>query len=404
MSDQQIIELLNRFFQGEITSEEKEKLSHWIQESGNEAKLEALMAQAWQQFKPQQTLPSSKAKSLLKTILERNREAKKSSVKPIKLLHKGYRIAAAASIILLLGFAIYFWINRSTKINQVVPQLARQDIVPPQTLNAVLTLGNGERILLEDTFRGVLAIEGTVNISKHAGGQIAYRSDIPDHDTEVMYHTLTIPRGSKTLKIELADGTRVWMNSASSLRYPNLFTGKQRQVEIKGEAYFEVAKNEDMPFIVKVNNKAEIKVLGTHFNVSAYDDESTIKTTLLEGSVRVSSSLSHSVSSSPRPSVILSPNQQASLDASGKLNVEKVDPEEAIAWKNGMFDFKEADIRTIMRQLARWYDLKVEYEEEITEKFYVKMSRNTNISNVFKILEATGAVNFRIEGKKITII
>lgn len=393
MSDQNITELLNRFFQGEITPEEKERLSHWIRESGNEAELETLMAETWQQFKPQQSLSDSKADALLQSILQKTRKAKRSSV---RLLHKFYRIAAAASIVLLLGLSLYFWIDQNTGIKQPVPQSARQDIAPPQTLDAVLMLGNGEQIVLKQAPNGILAVEGSVNIRKTTDGQITYQSGQSGHDEEIVYNTLSIPKGSKTLSLELADGTKVWLNAASTLRYPNRFIGNQRQVEVRGEAYFEVAKNEDRPFTVNVDNKTEIKVLGTHFNINAYDDESTIKTTLLEGSVQVSSSLSHSVT--------LFPGQQSVMDTKGNIRVTEADTGQAIAWKNGLFDFKEADIQTIMRQLARWYDLEVAYEKEITEKFYVKMSRDTHISNVFKILETTGAVAFRIEGDTITII
>jgi ferric-dicitrate binding protein FerR (iron transport regulator) len=211
----------------------------------------------------------------------------------------------------------------------------------------------------------------------------------------VDYNTLSNPRGSKVISLTLSDGTRVWLNAGSSLRYPASFASSavNREVKITGEAYFEVAHDASKPFIVSKND-VSVTVLGTHFNVNAYDDESDIKITLLEGSVRVNKGSNTG---------LLKPGQQAQVSSSVKV-LNNTDVEQVMAWKNGKFSFNGSDIKTVMRELARWYDVNVEYKDEIKETFFVKLDRNTNMSNVFRILQTTGAVHFKIEGKKVTVM
>ncbi|HEX6169267.1 MAG TPA: FecR domain-containing protein, partial [Chitinophagaceae bacterium] len=186
-----------------------------------------------------------------------------------------------------------------------------------------------------------------------------------------------------------------WLNATSSIHFPTSFAGKERRVEITGEAYFEIAKNRDMPFIVTVNN-AEVQVLGTHFNVNAYNDEENVKTTLLEGSVKFVS----------RDNInMLKPGQQSQLTNNGLIKlVSNVDVEEVVAWKNGMFDFENAGIETVMRQLARWYDVEIEYNGKTDDLFIAEMRRNIKLSDALKALELTGKVKFDIQGKKIIVM
>ena len=306
------------------------------------------------------------------------------------------RVAAAAAIIVFLAAgADLFFSNNSNRqaISENQPTKPIRDIAPPVSANAVLTLADGSRIVLDSAGNGSLATQGAASIIKLADGRIAYTANA-NSVSEVQYNTLTVPRGSKVMSLVLADGSKVWMNAESSLRYPTAFVGSERKVEITGEAYFEVAKNAAMPFVVKKGDMA-VQVLGTHFNVNTYEDEEQMKITLLEGSVNVSQGNNKS---------LLKPGQQARIQ-NGIMNVtNQVDIEEVMAWKNGLFNFKGDNINTVMRQLARWYDLDVYYEKQVTEKFYVKMNRNTNVSNVFKILETTGGVHFKIEGKKIMVM
>jgi len=229
--------------------------------------------------------------------------------------------------------------------------------------------------------------------------------EVSAKNATVLYNTITTPRGGQ-YQVMLSDGSKVWLNAASSLHFPTSFTGQQRIVELTGEAYFEVAhvsavgEKNKLPFIVKIitasGARREVEVLGTHFNINAYNDESVVKTTLLEGSVKMTQESG---------STLLIPGQQAQLNSNGDVNILKdADMDEAIAWKNGMFQFKKVDIKTIMRQIARWYDVDIEYQKNVDEKFYAEISRNTNVSNVFRILEETGGVHFVIEGKKVVVL
>ena len=238
----------------------------------------------------------------------------------------------------------------------------------------------------------MLAMQGAVKVMKLPDGQIAYHGTGKD----VQYNTLNNPRGSRVVGLTLADGSKVWLNAASSLRYPTAFTGKERKVEITGEAYFEVAHNPAMPFVVSKGGTT-VRVLGTHFNINAYDDERSLNVTLLEGRVSVGS-----IAGAP-PQVII-PGQQAQVGKSGDIElVNSVDLDEVMAWKNDLFSFKGAGIEGIMRQVSRWYDVDVVFEKQVTEKFYAEVSKATNVSTLLKMLEATKAVQFSIEGKTIRV-
>ncbi|HQW44934.1 MAG TPA: FecR domain-containing protein, partial [Chitinophagaceae bacterium] len=206
------------------------------------------------------------------------------------------------------------------------------------------------------------------------------------------------PRGGQ-YQVTLSDGTQVWLNAASSIRFPVVFTGTERKVEITGEAYFEVAKNKAMPFKVTAGS-SEVEVLGTHFNINSYTDEPYIKTTLLEGSVKVTVP----ASAAGQSSKILQYGQQTAVNKEGKISVlNNADLEEAVAWKNGRFQFKSADLKTILRQISRWYDADVEYRGNVNIHFTGQLPRNDNVNKVFEKLALTGEVNFKVEGKKIIV-
>jgi ferric-dicitrate binding protein FerR (iron transport regulator) len=234
-------------------------------------------------------------------------------------------------------------------------------------------------------------------VVKLANGEIAYKGN----SENIEYNTLSNPRGSKVISLILADGSKIWLNAGSTLKYPTAFAGNERKVEVTGEAYFEVAHVSSlggrpgtaMPFIV-TKGETSVRVLGTHFNVSAYDDEKSLDVTLLEGSVKVSNG---------DENVLIAPGQQAALQDSRLTIHNNVDIEEVMAWKNGLFSYKGADVETIMRQVSRWYNVDVVFEEPVTEKFYAQVSRNTNVSKLLKMLEATRAVHFSINGKTIAV-
>jgi transmembrane sensor len=315
---------------------------------------------------------------------------------------------AAAVIIIAISFSAYYIFSHRGAGAGIVTnsktQPAVQDVAPPASTNAVLTLDNGTKIVLDSAQNGALAVQGNVKVVKLADGQISYTGTAGSN--EVTYNTLAVPRGSQVVSLTLADGSRVWMNAESSLRYPTAFVGDERKVEITGEAYFEVTPHPlplstngeggKMPFIVK-NGETEVEVLGTHFNVNAYDDESSTRVTLLEGSVKVKKG---------NESVTIKPNDQAEINKQGKISlIKNVDVEEVIAWKNGLFVFNNTELGSIMRQIGRWYDVDVQYSgAPAIEKHYSGyVPRLVNLSKVLHMLESAGGVEFTIDGKKITV-
>ncbi|HEY5326489.1 MAG TPA: FecR domain-containing protein [Mucilaginibacter sp.] len=268
-------------------------------------------------------------------------------------------------------------------------------VIKPGVNKATLTLANGKKIILTDSLHGQLANEAGVKVSKTKQGEIIYTTGSNEDNGQpaLQYNTLTTKRGEQ-FQIVLPDGSHVWLDAASSLKYPVAFKGTERKVELTGQGYFEVSHNAAMPFIVKTA-KTEVQVLGTHFNVSAYDDDQDTKTTLLEGAVRISSA---------KGSAVLKPGEQAILNNMGLLTINKnVNVGMEVAWKNGLFDFKKAGIEEIMVKVSRWYDINVKYEGKIPEtKLTGRMSRNVDISGLLGILQFEG-IKFRIEGKNIIV-
>jgi ferric-dicitrate binding protein FerR (iron transport regulator) len=304
------------------------------------------------------------------------------------------RAAAAIALIISLGTAAYFiFLNKGEKKEMAVkstPVPVSHDIAAG-TNKAVLTLADGTRIELDEKSKGSLLKQGPVSVTNYEGQLIYEKKDIKQ--SEVEYNTLTSARG-QSYSLVLADGTKLWLNAASSVRFPTAFTGHERSVEISGEVYFDVAKDPGKPFRVKTNGM-ELEVLGTQFDINAYPDESSVNATLVEGSVKVSAK---------NKDIRLSPGQQAQLSSNGNLQLlNKVNVDEIIAWKNGYFHFENADLRSILRQFSRWYDIEVVYEGELKNRnFLVIVSRNSSLSNVLKMLQANN-IKFRIDGKKLIV-
>lgn len=303
--------------------------------------------------------------------------------------------AIAAILVVFLSAGLYFFSKQQTPIVAVKKQRTNQsnDILPGSS-KAILTLADGSKITLDSLKSGILAKQGNTAINKTAEGQLSYISvNSGVSSTASQLNTITTPPGGQ-YQVVLPDETKVWLNAASSLRFPTAFGSKERIVELSGEAYFEVAKNPSAPFKVKAAN-ATVEVLGTHFNVMAYPDENSIKTTLLEGSVEFSN---NSIKK------MLKPGQEGSLETDGSIGVKGVNTEDAVAWKNGFFIFNKTDIQTIMRQLSRWYGIKVVYQGVIPKDLFVgKISRNEKLSEVIRLLELTN-MRFKLEGNIITIL
>jgi len=327
-----------------------------------------------------------------------NIQSAEAKVIPIK--RKNYRLAAAAAVLLILtGAGSYFWLLKqpATPPPNVTAQVKHHDL-PPGRDAAVLTLADGRTILL-DSASGTISQQGGANVI-NKNGQVSYaKASGNEGQPAIVYNTVSTARGNQ-YQLVLADGSKVWLNSASSLRFPTSFTGNSREVELDGEGYFEITKDASKPFHVKTKTQ-HIEVLGTHFNVNAYQDEEATRTTLLEGKVKVSSMGNGQWS-------MLKPGEQASLSLSSgtsqNISVQTADVDKVMAWKNGWLDFDDTDLRTIMRQISRWYDVDIRYEIKTNSETYGgRISRNLNLSNILKMLENYG-VHFKLEGKTLTVI
>lgn len=300
-----------------------------------------------------------------------------------------------AAIFLLCTGAIFFKVH-----------LDKQNLqadVEPGGNKAILTLADGSEIILDQAGKGNLARQAGVQIVKTTNGQLVYTvkesSDSSKGISENLTNTISTPRGGQ-YQVNLPDGTRVWLNAASSLKFPLSFaTLKERKVELKGEAYFEVEKDAARPFIVQ-SDRQTVQVLGTHFNINSYEDEPDVKTTLLEGAVKVTA-----LNGAKAEQAFLKPGQQARISSGSKpINVLRVDPMVEVAWKNGQFFFENESIENIMKQISRWYDVEVVYEDEVTGKtVWGSVTRYANVSKVLAVLELTGEIHFKIEGRRITV-
>ncbi|WP_343707305.1 FecR domain-containing protein [Flavobacterium sp.] len=380
MNETEFLELLKKYQNGTLSHEDKDKLDAWYLHKASNSKRqlsEYELADSYEHLKSRLPL------------------AQKT-----KVINIWPRVAAAASIIVLLGAGIFYFAKSETAAKQENIQIVEKaKEIAPGGNRGILTLSNGKQIILSDiSSKDIIAKEDQdeVTIKMDANGVITYVIN-PDADISKengnSFNTLSTPTGGQ-YNIVLADGTKVFLNAVSSIKYPTQFNGDQRVVELEGEAYFEVAKNKNKPFIVKSDNQT-IEVLGTHFNVHAYDNESVVKTTLLEGSVAVSSK---------NQRAILKPGQQSNIsDNAAKITIREVDTEAAIAWKNGRFKFDNADLKSVMKQLERWYGIKVEYRGDVSDvRFNGGTFRNKNLSEVLKVLELSN-IKFKVEGKTIIV-
>ncbi|XHR95527.1 FecR family protein [Mucilaginibacter sp. UC70_90] len=301
--------------------------------------------------------------------------------------------SVAAAIFLFTTTGLYFLkFNHkpSTATNNTMAAIGHN--IKPGTNQATLTLANGKTLILTDSLNGELASQAGVKVSKTKQGEIIYTAAANGDNQATLYNTLTTKR-SEQFQVILPDGSHVWLDAASSLKYPVVFKGDKRMVELTGQGYFEVSHNAAMPFIVKTA-RTEVQVLGTHFNVSAYEDDQIDKTTLLEGLVRIRNHNS---------TALLKPGEQALSDNKGNLTVNKADVDQEVAWKNGLFDFRKAGIEEIMVKASRWYDINVIYEGKVPDTRLIgKVSRNVDISSLLETLQFEG-IKLRVEGKNVIV-
>ncbi|WCT09890.1 FecR family protein [Mucilaginibacter jinjuensis] len=367
-------ELLIKYKAGNCTDAEKALVEKWLFQYQNEdldlsdERIETIGQEIWL------NLPKPQLKIVKKSLW--------------------LRVAAAATVLLFLSVGLYFMFNGASYGPHAV--VYKTDIKPGAN-TAILTLASGKTIELTGAKNGELASDGNAVISKAANGEVVYHIKDTTNENQLAYNTMATPRSGQ-YHLVLADGTNVWLNAESSIKYPTVFSGNERKVEITGEAYFEVAHNAAKPFRVVTKGQV-VEVLGTHFNVNAYTDEPVIKTTLLEGSVKVTQN---------QNTAMLIPGQQAQVNG-GAGNaaikvIEHADTDEATAWKNGLFQFNKASIESIMRQAARWYNVEVSYSDnkKPVKTFTGNISRNSNLSQLLEILSYTGS-RFEIDGKKIIV-
>ncbi len=400
MDKNRLNHLYHQYLADALTPEEQQEWEIALLNPDLDESLQEFVHQSWDdKALLNYEISSTNALEILNAILiRRQRQQSKAKMR--------WLVPAAAAILLLSlssSLFFYFHVSKATK-NYYVNDLG------PGTAKAVLTLDNGVKINLDDAANGKLASESGINITKTKNGQLVYEVKDPDRGTKPgpgkspAYNTITTPRGGQ-YQVNLPDGSSIWLNAASSLKFPATFAGlEERRVELSGEAYFEIAKvfkNKDLglktretervPFIV-VTGKQQVEVLGTHFNINGYHDEPVIKTTLLEGSVRLNGN------------TLLKPGEQA-VNSGSSIEVNAADTELAIAWKNGKFKFVNENIRDLMRKLARWYDADVVYEGQMTNKdFSGSVSRFDHISKILDVLESTNTVHFKVEGRRITVM
>lgn len=386
--------LADQYLKGSISAEDRTRLDAWYLSMPENIE--------WNDPENQDAL--SLRNTMYTDILQRIVVAETIPVVP--LWKRAGRIAVAAAVLLILATGIYVWMKPSEKNSPVIAETNQKDFfqdVPPGGNKAILTLADGVQILLDSIADGLVAQQGTTLVNKQKA-VLDYSKVVAGiiAGSRLNYNTVSTPRGGK-FSVILPDGTEVWLNAASTLRFPTTFSDTERKVEITGEAYFEVTHNAEKPFLVYAAGQ-RVQVLGTVFNINAYGDEPVMKTTLLSGSVRLSSSDNKTATFN----TILKPGQQAVFAHSGQtisrmIGIETCDTEETIAWKNDNFSFNEADIQTVMRQLARWYDLDIIYEGKIPAlRFGGTFSKSNTLSEVLKILQLSN-VNYTIKGKQIII-
>lgn len=399
----EIAELITKFLEGRLSSEEAKKLTSWIKESEEHQKIwERLTDKTYlennlKHWRKENHEPSWK-------LLEKHLFEKKSKRWKI-VLHQSMRYAAILlPALLLLGAGWYLMSPKggNRESNQPIAALSNVHIVPKGKV-AKLVLGNGQVIQLTDSLKEALIEKDGTNV-KNQGSTLHYLATLrqdQDEKDKVIYNTLITPRGGE-YKIVLADGTKVWLNAASSLRYPTQFNGRDRQVYLSGEAYFEVAEDAHQPFVVRAG-KMDITVLGTRFNITAYADDSRQVATLAEGAVRVH----YENGVTDNNGIILKPGYKAVVTkSSNKIRVRKANVKAALAWKNGLFIFNGETLGHIMRSLARWYDVEIKYGSGVDTllHFTGRIDKYENITGILEKLEMTRKVRFKVTGHKVMVV
>jgi len=404
MEREDISKILEKFANQTVSKAEKAKFIEWLREVSDFEYQETL--HFYSKIVKSQTVNRKPNPILLQNIKrDIKKEANKKLVAPYKLWPNKFAALIGSAVVLFLIAAAFFTnqrIEKKTELIAASPRAEKNGLVFLPVDKATLILEDGSRIFLDDIEDGKYIKQSGTTIYK-SKNSITYTVEKPGNEVKanLHYNTISIPRGCQ-YRVNLPDGSKVWMNAGTSLSFPTAFAAFDRKMQLIGEAYFEVAKIDNKPFSVVSNNQI-VKVLGTHFNVNSYTDEELMKTSLLEGSVEVVSI--NKTSKKEVNKVILKPGQQSQVTPiKGNLHIAKVGNEVA-AWKEGHFDFNQEDIKGIMRKVARWYDLEIEYKGKISnERFVGSISYLENVSDVLEALEIAGDVHFKVKGRRITVM
>lgn len=389
LQENEFNELISRYISGEITSREKLKLREMLDRPEGLEALDPILRDNF--AKAENNFASEKqTQQFLDTLNSKITVSESaSSAKEVKLFNwKNW--VAAASLLIAVGVGATYVVNRELPTEpQTVTVVSQIKEISPAVSRAILTLSDGSEIVLDSLGNTQIAQQSNTTISNQSG-QLVYKSN---KGSSTVYNTLSTPKAQK-YSLQLADGTKVWLNASSSIKFPTAFSGSTRQVSITGEAYFEVSPDKRRPFTVDVKGM-QIEVLGTHFNVNSYSDEEVIRTTLLEGSVVINQN---------RKSKKLYPGQQATVNSIGDINlVKNVNLTQVMSWKNGLFYFENSSLQEVMRELSRWYDVEVVYVNGIPDRnFEGEIQRNLKLSEVLRILELN-KVKFKVEGRTVLI-
>lgn len=386
-SSERIKHLLLGRIEGTLNPLETEELWQYVLNVENRHDVESILGEAFSGILVPDDLEQHQQDEMIRSILGSGGQ----TMQPVRRFKLWPRIAAAASVIFALGIGTLLYVNQHIKhSNQVV----LSGDVGPGKQGATLILADGKKIRLANAANGELAKEAGMQIIKSKDGQLIYKAASGNADPD-KFNTLSTANG-ETYQVSLPDGSRVWLNAASTLTYTaSLTKAGKRLVGLKGEGYFEVAKDKMHPFIVQTSSQ-QVEVLGTHFNINAYEDNGNTQTTLLEGSVRVNA----------QTNVVLKPGQQSVLNTKNELKVRQANLETVMAWKNGDFIFKDESLENIMMQITRWYDVKVVYEDLDPKSVVLGgwVSRSKNLSAVLKIIESIAKVHFKVEGRRVTVM
>lgn len=397
--------LINKYLNGQCTADEINVLLHEFDTPESEEALKAVILQYFEKTNDVGNAIKDDDVNAALSEIHANLvlQIKLQTSAGRSLYRKMWPVTAVAAAVLIFLFAglFYLYLKRNQQIPQPTQVLTKQfkNDAMPGSNKATLTLSNGSRIVLNDVKNGVVAKQGGVTVIKTNNGQVinkASNNTLAGNEMPAGYNTITTPRGG-VYQVVLPDGSKVWLNAASSLKYPTEFTGKERNVALIGEAYFEVTKNAAKPFRVTSAGQT-VEVLGTHFNINAYNDEKQVKTTLLEGSVKISYHQTFA---------LLKPGEQAKivLGTDSKIAISNnIDTDEAVAWRDGYFQFNHADIQAVMRELSRWYDVDVKYDGAVSSReFGGAIQRNLKLSQVLRILEKS-QLHFTISGKEVRVM